>query len=171
MYVCMFLLLIVTPITCVLVRYYPHHHCFVGGELVVHHVIVCFQLPSTHIAIDPSNVSVVISSSHCCFWFVVLNVPWWSIRPIALCKWWNLFKIKNKGKNKFESIQLFCFLVNKFFSHFFFIVYIYIYIYNFLLTIHDDATKWFSKCDHNHYYLWNKWKQGFFCKFNLCFKA
>jgi len=111
----LFLLLFICVASC-----YSHYMCF--SEVLTPSPLICrwqvggpscyFTLPTTKyptITIDPSIVSVIISLSHCCFWFTMLHVPWWGITPpIALCKWWNLFEIKNKGKKeKIESIQLF----------------------------------------------------------------
>jgi hypothetical protein len=42
------MLLVDTPIAYVLVKYYPHGHHLVGGELLVYHIIICLLLPSTH---------------------------------------------------------------------------------------------------------------------------
>ncbi len=151
----LFLLLFICVASC-----YSHYMCF--SEVLTPSPLICrwqvggpsryFTLSTTKYpttTIDPSIVSVIISLSHCCFWFTMLHVPWWGITPpIALCKWWNLFEIKNKGKK--EKLNL---------SNFLFYILFYLFIYFpffspfsppfFLLAVHDDATKWSSKCDQN----------------------
>ncbi len=45
---CSFALLVAIIIACGLVKYYPHHHNLVSGDLLVRHVVVLLPLPSTH---------------------------------------------------------------------------------------------------------------------------
>jgi hypothetical protein len=90
--------------------------------------------------------------------------------PLPYASGGTCLRSETKGKKNLNLYNFLFFSEQVFFPIYFLFFIIYIYI---LLTVHDDATKWFSECDYNHYYLCNKWKQGkvFFCKFNLCFKA
>lgn len=116
------MLLVAIHVAYVLVKYYPHGHHLLGGELVVYHIIIRLSLRSTHHHHLPLLLLVLLLVYHVVSVLTIL-LCWIChgevlLLPIVLCMWWSSFAINKKGKKRW-ILPFVCLFI--FYFHFSFV--------------------------------------------------